>query len=109
MRHDPLPEEGCCKYPDELFQSHQEAGTECGCLPISSVNNPPLIKAHVPRRRTNQARHGEFLHVFTHIKANQLDPMAEASCFANSVLPTPVGPANKKAPIGLSVLPSTAS
>ena len=32
----------------------------------------------------------------------------KASCFATSVLPTPVGPENRNEPIGLSVLPSPA-
>ena len=32
-------------------------------------------------------------------------PSTRASCFASSVLPTPVGPANKKLPVGLSGLP----
>ena len=35
-------------------------------------------------------------------------PMMKDSCFATSVLPTPVGPENKKDPIGLSVLPKPA-
>jgi len=35
-------------------------------------------------------------------------PMMKANCLATSVLPTPVGPENKKEPIGLSSLPKPA-
>ena len=34
--------------------------------------------------------------------------MMNANCFATSVLPTPVGPENRKEPIGLSILPRPA-
>ena len=32
-----------------------------------------LVKAHVARRRTNQAAHRVALHVFAHVKANQVN------------------------------------
>ena len=32
-----------------------------------------LVKAHIARRRTDQAADSVALHVFTHVKANQID------------------------------------
>ena len=62
-----------------------------------------LIKANISRRRTNQTRDRVFFHVFRHIKPNQCLFRIEqifGKAFESSVLPTPVGPKNKKEPLG---------
>ena len=61
-----------------------------------------LVEADVAGRRADQPRHGVLLHVLGHVEAEELDAAAPASCLASSVLPTPVGPANRKLPIGFS-------
>ena len=61
-----------------------------------------LVEADVARRRADQARHGVALHVLGHVEAQELDAHARcASWRVTSVLPTPVGPANRKLPTGL--------
>ena len=61
-----------------------------------------LVEADVARRRADQARHRVPLHVLGHVEAQELDAHARcASCRVTSVLPTPVGPANRKEPTGL--------
>ena len=62
-----------------------------------------LVEADVARRRADEPRHRVLLHVLGHVEAQELDAHAPcASCLASSVLPTPVGPENRKEPIGLS-------
>ena len=54
-----------------------------------------LIEADIAGRRADQAADRVALHVLRHVEAQQLDPERHASCLATSVLPTPVGPANR--------------
>ena len=54
-----------------------------------------LIEADIAGRRTDEAADRVALHVLRHVEAEHLDPETTASCLATSVLPTPVGPANR--------------
>ena len=57
---------------------------------------PALVEADIAGRRADQAADRVALHVFRHVEAQQLDAerWRQAAC-ATSVLPTPVGPANR--------------
>jgi hypothetical protein len=61
-----------------------------------------LIEPDIARRRTDQTRYGVALHVLGHVETTSSTPSALASWRAASVLPTPVGPANRNEPTGLS-------
>ena len=52
-------------------------------------------RTDIAGRRANQARNGVLLHIFGHVEAQQFDAEVSANCLATSVLPTPVGPANR--------------
>ena len=62
-----------------------------------------LLVTDVARRRTDQARGGELLHVLGHVDLDErvASPnMNSASVWARKVLPTPVGPRKMNEPIG---------
>ena len=54
-----------------------------------------LIEPDIARGRADQPRDGMLFHVFRHVEAQKLDPSVSDNCRATSVLPTPVGPANR--------------
>ena len=63
-----------------------------------------FLVTDVTRRRTDQARDVELLHVFAHVELETSDlaspNICSASVLAKSVLPTPVGPSSKNVPMG---------
>ena len=67
-----------------------------------------LLEAHVARRSANQPRHRVLLHVLAHVEARELVAQVNGELRASSVLPTPVGPVNRKQPAGRSGMPRPA-
>ena len=71
-----------------------------------------LLVSYISRRRSDQSGYRIFLHVFTHINSDHIlfiiKQILLPELLASSVLPTPVGPRNRKEPIGLvgSLMPA---
>ncbi|CFP63828.1 Uncharacterised protein [Bordetella pertussis] len=88
------------------FSISSSSSTQCGCLVMASVSRPPWSNPTYPggapiRRET------AWRSMYSDIsKRSSSMPMVNASWRATSVLPTPVGPENRKAPMGLSGLPN---
>ena len=65
---------------------------------------PGLVVADVSRRGADEPRHGVPLAELAHVEADHLAVSSSnsdaASALASSVLPTPVGPRNRKLPTG---------
>src|SRR6202040_3302464 len=75
----------------DLIEEHHRVGAP----PHRFGKLTALFVANITRRRTNQARPGEFLHVLRHVDLNQ-----SPSERARNVFPTPVGPRKMNEPIG---------
>src|SRR5438067_7103235 len=83
------------------FSISSSSNTACGCLRMASVSRPPCSKPTYPggapiRRLT--VCFSMYSDMSNRISGT---PMIRPSCFASSVLPTPVGPEKRKLPIGL--------
>ena len=85
------------------FSTSSNRITWYGRRRTASVSSAALVVADVAGRRTDQPGDGVPLHVLGHVEAQQASSSSNrnsASALASSVLPTPVGPRNRKQPMG---------
>ena len=86
------------------FSISSKSTTACGFLITASVNKPPCSKPTYPGGAPINrliAWRSTYSDISKRINST---PIHLASCLVTSVLPTPVGPANKNEPTGFSSL-----
>ena len=82
------------------FSISSSSSTQYGCLVTPSVSRPPWSNRHSPEaRRSGGSPHGAPC--IRTCRSAGARRRRQASWRATSVLPTPVGPENRKEPIGL--------
>src|SRR5712664_3070006 len=83
----------------DLIEQHNRVGTASNRFGKLTA----FFVAHIARRRTDQARRGEFLHVLRHVDLNQSVGVTKHELrqgTSRNVFPTPVGPRKMNDPIG---------